>query len=102
MLPTNIVSQESEAEITRVRRMAESLGLKFEELVRAGSQGNVIGVQSKTLLFSHRLDSRTFFVQDSRYGLNREASVLEASDEDYLDVARELVEKLKIPADEIT
>jgi hypothetical protein len=97
MVPNNVVTPESEAELSRLRQMAESLGLRFTDVVRAGSQGSVIGMQSKELLFSQRLDSRTFFVQDSRFG----ADVLEAADKDYLRAAHEVVEKLKLPTGEI-
>jgi hypothetical protein len=60
MIPKNEVTRESPPEMSRFRDLAESLGLKFDDLIQSGSQANVIGIRSETLLFSQRLDSRTY------------------------------------------
>ena len=101
MIPTNLVTQENEREMERVRALAESLSLKFDEVVRSGSQGTVVGIQSKTLLFSQRLDSRTFFVQDTRFGAGQENGVLEGPDAQYLSAAQAILDKLEIPGKEV-
>lgn len=94
-------TQESEAELQRVRTLAEALGVRFDEIVRAGSQGTTIGIQSKSVLFSLRLDSRTFFVHDTRFGPGAELGVLEASDDEYIKAAHEILNKLEIPHQEL-
>jgi hypothetical protein len=101
MIPKNEVTRESPPEMSRFRDLAESLGLKFDDLIQSGSQANVIGIRSETLLFSQRLDSRTYFVQDARYGPRQERGIWEATDEDYLSAAGGVLERLEIPASEI-
>ena len=85
----------------RVRALAEALELRFDEITRGGSQGTVIGIQSRSVLFSQRLDSRTVFVQDSRYGPGLEAGVDHGSDDDFVRVSKAIVDKLGIPLQEI-
>jgi hypothetical protein len=98
MIPKNELTRESASEMSRVRDLAESLGIRFDTVIRSGSQANVIGIQSETLLFSQRLDSRTYFVQDAGYGPRQQRGIWGAGDEDYLDAAREVLERLQIPS----
>src|SRR5262245_8600966 len=101
MIPQNGLTEENEREMRRVRALADALGLRFDEVVRSGSQGTVIGMQSRNLLFSLRLDSRTFFVQDARFGPGLEAGVYEGKDDEVVRVSKTIVEKLGIPSQEI-
>src|SRR4051794_13916218 len=101
MIPKNELTRESESEMAAVRDLAESLGIQLGDVTRGGSQANVIGIQSEAVLFSQRLDSRTYFVQDTRYGPRQELGVWEADDEDYLEAARDIFERLRIPSHEI-
>jgi hypothetical protein len=94
-------SQESDDELRRVRAVAESLGVQFDEIVRAGSQGTTVGIQSKSVMFSVRTDSRTAFVHHIGFGVDASEGVLDASEEEYRRIARELLSKLGIPAQEI-
>jgi hypothetical protein len=90
-----------EAELDRVRQLAENLGLGFDTLVRSGSERNMIGLQSENLLFSRRLDSRTFFVQDARFGPGRPAGSFEGDDDVFIAESRQVLERLEVPVDEI-
>jgi hypothetical protein len=101
MIPQNVVTAESEREMQGVRALAEALEVRFDEIVRSGSQGTVIGIQSKSVLFSQRLDSRTVFVQDARYGPGLEAGVYDGSDDDFIRASKAIVDKLGIPSQEI-
>ena len=101
MIPQNTVTGESEREMRRVRALAEALDLRFDEIARSGSQGTVIGIQSKSVLFSQRLDSRTVFVQDSRYGPGLEVGVDHGSDDDFVRASKAIADKLGIPLQEI-
>jgi hypothetical protein len=101
MIPKNELTHESESEIAPVRDLAESLGIQLGDVTRSGSQANVIGIQSEAVLFSQRLDSRTYFVQDARYGPRQELGIWEANDEDYLKATRDILERLQIPRNEI-
>ena len=94
-------TQEPDDEMRRVRALADSLGIRFDEIVRAGSQGTTIGIQAKSVLFSLRADSRTAFVQDVRFGQHAPLGVLDAPEEEYLRIAHEILEKLEIPRTEI-
>lgn len=93
-------SQESEDALRRVRTTAESLGVTFDEVVRAGSQGTTIGIQSKSVMLSLRTDSRTVFVHDRRFG-QPGAGVLDVPEQEYVALAHDLLGKLGIPTAEI-
>src|SRR5271170_3847202 len=101
MVPKKEVEEESPREMEQTRRLAESLGLRFDEIVQTGSQGTVRGIKSKSILFSERLDSRTFFIQDVEYGITGKRGVLQADDEVYLQMARSVMKKLQLPNEEI-
>jgi hypothetical protein len=91
-----------EAEIERVRLVAEDIfGLTFDRIVRSGSEANLVGIRSERMLFSQRLDSQTYFVQDSQYGVNRAAGVFKGSDEEHLEVSHSILGRLRIAPSEI-
>ena len=56
-----------EQQLASIRKLADSLGVRLEQVVRAGSQGTVLGVQSDRTMLSQRTDSRTFFVHDADF-----------------------------------
>jgi hypothetical protein len=92
----------SEAETAHIRELAASLGVVFDdEIVRSGAQGTTVGLQSRNVLLSRRVDSRTYFVHDTRYGQGGELGVSEANDDVVLRTASELLRKLGIPDDEV-
>lgn len=95
------ITPESESEINRLKKLAEVLGVTFDDGVGAGSQGTSVGIKSRSVLFSHRADSRTFFVQDVRYGPEGELGVLDAPDDQYLKEAHAVLAKLEIPQAEV-
>jgi len=89
-------------EMVRARQVAEEfLGLEFDEILRSGSEANMIGIQSERVLFSQRLDSRTYFVQDNAYGLDKEAGVFRGTDEELFSMSHSIMERLHIPLSEI-
>lgn len=81
--------------------IAPALGLEFEGDLTQGQERNFIGVRSDEILFSRRSDSRTFFVQDERWGVIREHGVFDGSDEELLDHCRKVAGQLGVPEDEI-
>jgi len=90
-----------EEEIRSTRQIAMSIfGINFDEISYSGSQDNLVGIKSKDILFSKRLDSRTYFIQDKRYGYNHE---LGFSNEEkiHLDKCHSILEKLNISLSEI-
>jgi hypothetical protein len=100
--PSNREDYSEDAERRRISRIAEEVfGLRFDEIRRSGSAANMVGIQSEDLLFSQRWDSRTYFVQDTRYGMDQAAGVFEGSDEELLERARSILERLDIPRSEI-
>src|SRR6185369_8888614 len=69
---------------------------------RQGVEGNTAGIQSDHVLFSQRLDSRTFFVQDSRFGDPAEGGALfDGPDDEIIAAARGVMERLHVPAADI-
>lgn len=102
MATSNIADFSDEAELRRARQFAEeALGLKFDQVVRAGSEANMLGIQSEHVLFSRRLDSRTYFAQDARYGIGRQLGVFEGSDDELVQTSRGLAERIGLPLAEI-
>jgi hypothetical protein len=85
----------------RLRELAGRLGIKLDAVRRAGTEGNTAGLQTETMLFSRRLDSRTFFVQNERFGATREGGLFEGSDEELLEEARRVAKTLELPDTEI-
>lgn len=91
-----------DTELERARRTAEeTVGLTFDKVIQSGSEANLVGIRSERILFSQRLDSRTYFVQDSQYGVNREAGVFKGSDEEQFEVCHTILGRLSIPLSEI-
>jgi hypothetical protein len=90
-----------EAEIEDLERVARDvLGLELDEVTRRGSELNMLGLQAGDLTVSQRLDSRTYFVQDTG-GAARGEEAPDISDEDVLDVCRRTMEQLAIPSSEV-
>lgn len=88
--------------VGRLQALAEGpLGLKVEGSTQSGAAANLAGIRTETLVVSQRLDSRTYFVQDDRSGVDRPAGVFAGSDEDLLARAREVMVALDVPAGEI-
>jgi hypothetical protein len=93
-----------EAELEQLRRIAEdTFGVKFgkDKVVRSGSEANLVGIRTEHVLFSRRLDSRTYFVQDTRFGIGREAGVFHGVDKAHLKACRDILKRLKISTSEI-
>ena len=93
------LAHESEAELATIHETAANLGVKLDEVLHSGSQGTTIGVRAKSVMVSQRLDSRTWFVHDTRLGA--EAGVLEAEDGEHIRLAHAVAEKLHLPKGEI-
>jgi hypothetical protein len=100
--PSEQPDYSDEAELRQIEELAtEVLGVDLGEIERTGSQYNFVAVKSEDILVSRRLDSRTYFVQDQRYGILRPAGVFEGSDEELIDFGNELFRRLDIPESEI-
>lgn len=94
--------ERDEAEAQRLRELADGLGLDVSAPRRIGVEGNTAGIETEDLLFSRRLDSRTYFVQNRRFGVAKEGGgAFEGPDEDLLGAARNFMERLEAPAGEI-
>jgi hypothetical protein len=79
----------------------EVLGLSFGDDARTGAEQNLAGVRSPQALFSARLDSRTFFAQNERFGADRPDGVFDGDDDELVELAVRIVEQLGLPVDEI-
>jgi hypothetical protein len=89
-------------EIRRITRIAkEALGLQFDKIVQSGSQANLAGLRSERILFSERLDCRTYFVQNTNYGLGKADGVFSGTDHEQFRACRRIVRRLGIPLSEI-
>jgi hypothetical protein len=66
-----------------------------------GTAANVAGVRTKNLTFSRRLDSRTVFASDVRYGPHRKAGAWIGPDKSVVSACRRILRAVKIPAREI-
>jgi hypothetical protein len=86
----------------RLRQIAEEvLGLSFEGDIQTGSEQNLAGIRSSQTLFSARLDSRTFFAQDERFGVDRPDGVFAGNDDELIEGTQTIVERLGLPVEQI-
>jgi hypothetical protein len=97
----DLASYSDDAEMAKLTEIAESLGIEFDEITQRGSQRNLVGIRSKRTLFSHRLDSRTYFIHDAEYGWTRKAGVFDGPDTEQLDFCRGVMSRLGLPNSEI-
>src|SRR5881227_2284745 len=64
-------SNQSDAQAEELKRMdqlASTLNINLGNVTNRGAERNMIGLKSDNVLFSRRNDSRTYFVEDKRYG----------------------------------
>ncbi len=87
-----------QAEMREFHELARALGLKFEQDVKTAAEANMIGMRSAGLLFSRRLDSRTFFIQDLHEAEGKSAAY--EGEELLSRRAHEILERLKISRSE--
>jgi len=89
--------------VERLGELAERLGFDVGSPRRRGVEGNTAGIETEDLLVSRRLDSRTFFVQNRRFGIASEGGgAFEGPDDELIEQARNLFEQLETPVDEIS
>ena len=101
-MPTDENERGQDAEVARIKRIADSLGLKVGEPTRAGSEANLAGIRSESVLISCRLDSRTWFVQDQPdYPKRSPADYFSGSDRTLRARGRKILEILGIPCNEV-
>ena len=102
MRNTHLQNCSDEDEMARAREIAEKvLGLAFDKIIHSGSEANLVGIRSERILFSQRLDSRTYFVQDNEYGITRKAGIFKGPDEEQLAVCHTILQRLDIPLTEM-
>jgi hypothetical protein len=86
----------------QLRKVAEKVfDLKFDKSIQSGSERNMSGMRSEHLLFSKRLDSRTFFIHDSNYGIGREGGIFQGPAKVCYKLCRNFLRALKISLSEI-
>lgn len=90
-----------QAELDDLMRSAKAIGLDLQDPERLGAEQNLVAARTRDLLFSRRTDSRTFFVQDQRYGPGRPAGLAKVGDAELLAACRRISGALGIPAEEI-
>jgi hypothetical protein len=86
---------------TLVKLARGPLHLAVPASVEVKSEANLTGFRSGEVLFSRRNDSRTYFVQDQRYGATKPGGTFGGSDDELIRRAREMVVDLGLPASEI-
>ena len=91
------------AETEQITRVAKKiLGLKLGKIIRSGSEANAVGIQSEQILFSQRIDSRTYFVQDNKYGTIQKDGTFTGTDQEQIRLTRKIMRQLDIPLSEIS
>lgn len=88
-------------ETARLRSQAEALRVPLAKEGELRSEGNVIGFRSPEALFSRRIDSRTYFIQDLRPTQEKETRFFQGPEKDYTERLSEVFRALEIPAAEI-
>jgi hypothetical protein len=100
--PGNSSSPEQQQNQKGLRQIAvETLGLKLEGKVTQEQKENFLGLRTDNIMFTRRLDSRTFFAYDKRFSNTSETGSYNEPDEAFLKRNHELLERLRIPAAEI-
>lgn len=100
--PPAVVDYSDEAESEQMRRLAvKQMRLKLDNIQREGSEYNFLAVKSDNVLLSRRLDSRTYFVQDQRYGLDKEAGVFRGSDGELKKACYKFLARVSVPGREV-
>jgi hypothetical protein len=90
------------AELKHLKKMAQKVfGLEFDTAPVSEASHNMIGLRSESVLFSRRLDSRTYFVQDSRYGWGKPAGVFRGDDGEQIKLARGIMKRVGVALSEI-
>jgi len=90
------------AELQDLEKTARTtFGISFDTTPIPEASYNMIGLRSKSILFSRRLDSRTYFVQDQRYGLGKPDGVFRGDSAEQIKLAREIMDKVGARHDEI-
>lgn len=92
----------AEADFNRVTELARESGyISLTEEPKIEIRGNLVGFRSQNVLFSRRLDSRTYFIHNSLYGTNPSVDVFPGSDQELQSYVSEVLDKMSIPAAEI-
>ena len=100
--PTNGgISQRDEGE-RRLETLAKDLRLDVGKITNSGTVQNMVGIRSENVLLSQRRDSRTYFIQDARYGPDKPAGVFQDADDKLLERSRAVLKTFEIPSDEIS
>lgn len=90
------------AEVKRITQIAKQiLGLRLGKITRSGSEANAVGIQSDRILFSQRIDSHTYFVQNNDYGTARRAGVFRGTDQEQIRLSRRILKQLDFPLSEV-
>jgi hypothetical protein len=95
------IDYSDEAEIKQLEEFGEGIGLRIDQIIKNGSVANIVGIQSNHVSFSQRLDSRTYFVRDDRYGQGKAGGVFQGSSMEQLELSRMILDKAGIPSSEI-
>ena len=92
----------AEAELNRLKDIATRVfSLKIGSVIKSGSEANMVGIRSKTLLVSHRIDSRTFIIHDENYGVGKRAGYFKGADKEQFMMCRQILTGLNIPLSEV-
>jgi hypothetical protein len=96
------LTQEETALRERTRQIAtETLGLVLTGKTESGHSTNFSGLRTETLTFTQRLDSRTYVAYDRRFSQVKEKGIYKEPDEGLLKRSAELLERLKVPRNEV-
>jgi hypothetical protein len=91
-----------EAELELLSKLGQDVfGLRFENIVHRGFERNMMGVRSRNVSFSRRLDSRTFFLRDSEYSAGSSENTFRGTAEEHFQICHTILKKLQIPESEV-
>jgi hypothetical protein len=92
-----------DTEIVQLKWVANNVfGLEFSDGHEFNSAFNILAIRSEHVIFSQRIDSRTYFIQNDRFGIGREAGVYKGNDEIQFGVCRAILDALAIARSEIS
>jgi hypothetical protein len=88
-------------ELEELQQIVSALDLELGRITHRGSEANLVGLRSEHVVVSRRLDSRTWFVHDARYGVGNSAGHYRGPPGDQVEAAHRVLQIFAIPMGEV-
>src|SRR5260370_34764688 len=97
--PPQVGGDQNLPAVMQTARLAEELGIEIGQTSEKGIRGNFAGLRTDEVMFSRRLDSRSYFAYDRRFTVSH--GLYQGPDEKVASEARTVLAKLSVPSGEL-